>query len=90
LDANQAAKRHQELVEAGWVWRFAGEEPRVSELKESYASLGMEVLLEHGILGQETDCRDCFTVQGYADRCTTLYTRGNAKDRGRGDDDLFE
>jgi hypothetical protein len=89
MDAERTAKRHRELAEAGWVWRFTGEDPRVSELSESYASLGMEVLLEPGILGEETDCRSCFTVEGYAERCTTVYTRGSAKDRGRADDDLF-
>ncbi len=85
MDTEHTAKRHRELVEAGWVWRFTGEEPRVSELSESYEALGLEVLLEPGILGREADCGSCFD----AERCTTVYTRGSAKDRGRADDDLF-
>ncbi len=90
MDAEQAAIRHRELTEAGWVRRFTGEGPRVSELSETYESLGMEVLLEPGVLGEETGCRTCFDAEGYAERCTTVYTRRCAEDTGRSDDDLFE
>jgi hypothetical protein len=89
MDEEQAAKRHKELIENGWIWRFTGEDPRMSELRESYESLGMEVILEPGVLGNEGECRSCFTVEGYADKCTTIYTRGDAKESGRSDDDLF-
>ncbi|MFH1117778.1 MAG: hypothetical protein V1792_27980 [Pseudomonadota bacterium] len=90
MDSEHAAKRHRELVEAGWLRRFTGEGPRVSEMSETYASLGMEVLLEPGVLGEETDCRTCFTAEGYAERCTTVYTRNSADKSDGPDDDLFE
>ena len=72
MDEEQAVARHKELIESGWFWRFTGEEPRLSELRESYESLGMEVLLEPGILGGDGDCRSCFTIEGYVEQqCVT-------------------
>ena len=39
-------KREEELIRAGWERRFIASEPRLSEMKEMYESIGFEVLLE--------------------------------------------
>jgi hypothetical protein len=39
-------KREEELAGLGWEKRFMADEPRLSEMKELYESIGFEVLLE--------------------------------------------
>ena len=39
-------KREEELLDQGWERRFLADEPRLSEMKEMYESIGFEVLLE--------------------------------------------
>ena len=39
-------KREEELIGLGWEKRFVADEPRLSEMKELYESIGFEVLLE--------------------------------------------
>lgn len=39
-------KREEELASQGWEKRFMADEPRLSEMKELYESIGFEVLLE--------------------------------------------
>lgn len=59
-------------------------------MKEEYERLGLEVLVEPGMLGEDEECMSCFDTKGFKDRYKTLYTRGEEK-RGRGsDDDLFD
>ncbi len=88
MDIEQALKRHEELLKDGWVRRFNAEEPRLSEMKAFYESLGLEVLVEPGMLADDTECRSCFSLEGFQDRYRTLYTRGRVK--GSGEEDLFE
>jgi hypothetical protein len=90
MEKEQAQRRHNELIDAGWTRRFTAEEPRLSEMKQLYESMGMEVLVESGALGEDDECRSCFEAEGLEGRYTTLYTRGESKP-GRGPDtDLFE
>ena len=89
MDREQAKRRHKDLTEAGWEWRFTGEEPRVGFLVETYGSLGLETLVENGVLGDESKCSSCFEAEGFEGGYRTLYTRGKAKKDGRFDDDLF-
>jgi hypothetical protein len=90
MDKESARQRHEELVEDGWVRRFSAEEPRLTEMKEFYESLGMEVQIEPGVVGNEEDCKSCFDAVGFEDRYKTIYTRGE-QDGGTGpDEDLFE
>lgn len=77
-------------MEAGWTRRFTAEEPRLSEMKQLYESMGMEVLLEPGTLGEDDDCRRCFEAEDFEDRYTTLYTRGEAEPGRDPEADLFE
>jgi hypothetical protein len=66
--------REEELKKEGWEKQFTYDEPRLSEAKELYESLGYEVRIEpatkEGILG---DCRVC--LEEDMDRYKTLYTR---------------
>lgn len=82
-------EEHDRLVEEGWRFRFTGEEPRVSELKEFYEDMGLETLVKTGALDDGTECRSCMTAQGFEDNYKTVYTRGIAGNLNRKDDDLF-
>lgn len=68
--------RHRELVENGWVRRFTVEEPRLSEMRELYESMGLEVLVEPGIPEEGQECNCCFGADGFQQYCKTIYTRG--------------
>ncbi len=90
MEKERAKRRHNDLVEAGWTRRFTAEEPRLSEMKQLYESMGMEVLVEPGMLGEDEECSRCFSVEGFEDTYKTLYTRGEGKP-GKGlPADLFE
>lgn len=90
MDRENAAQRHRQLNGEGWEWRFSGDAKQVSSLEETYASLGMETLVEHGVLGRDADCGSCFEGEGLDFGYETLYTRGQAVESGRFDDDLFD
>jgi hypothetical protein len=64
----------EELKKEGWVRQFTYDEPRLSEAKELYESLGYEVRLEPAtkeeVLG---DCSVC--LEEDMDKYKTLYTR---------------
>jgi hypothetical protein len=85
-----ALERHSKLAEQGWVRRFTAEEPRLSEMKEFYESLGMEVLLEPGMPEDEEQCRSCFDAVGFSDNYKTIYTRAKDNPDKRPDKDLFD
>lgn len=89
MDREQARRRHKELMDQGWDWRFTGEEARVRTLIETYESLGMETLVEDSFVGDDSSCRSCFEAEDFQSGYRTLYTRGDAKEKGRFDDDLF-
>lgn len=82
-------KEHEKLLEDGWQFRFTGEEPRVSEMKEFYEDMGLEVLVKTGVVDDGSQCRTCLNVKGFEDRYKTVYTRGIAKNFNRFDDELF-
>ncbi|MCA1959222.1 MAG: hypothetical protein LDL33_00390 [Desulfomonile sp.] len=82
-----AQLRHEELLREGWTRRFNTDEPRLSEMKQYYESLGFEVRVEPGIVGDENDCTSCFGTEGLEERYSTLYTRGRSRPT---DNDLFE
>lgn len=55
-------------------------EPRLSEMVELYAQLGLEVITEPTTLDDlpQRACRDCFLVQ--LNRFFTIYTRSKSDD----------
>lgn len=78
LNKDKALERHKQLISQGWVRRFSVEEPRLSEMKEFYQSLGMEVLVESWVI-EEGECRDCFDQPTFQSRYKTIYTKGKVK-----------
>jgi hypothetical protein len=74
-------KREEELLEQGWEKRFLADEPRLSEMKEMYESIGYEVLLEPLPAKEElsacaeTGCTACLDLD--PGRYRTIYTRAS-------------
>ncbi len=72
-------KREEELLAQGWEKRFFADEPRLSEMKELYESIGFEVLLEplpskdELAACSEEGCTACIDLD--PDRYRTIYTR---------------
>jgi hypothetical protein len=90
MEKELVQRRHEELIAAGWVRRFTAEEPRLSEVKQLYESMGMEVLVEPGMVGEEDDCKSCFSAEGFEDRYKTIYTRGEGRPGQGIPADLFD
>jgi hypothetical protein len=78
-------RREEELTRLGWEKRFVADEPRLSEMKELYESIGFEVLLEplpgkEELAGcTESGCTACFEVD--PDRFRIIYTRPSKGER---------
>jgi len=85
-----ASARHRQLLEEGWVRRFTAEEPRLSEMKELYESMGIEVLIEPGMPEDDEQCRSCLDAEGFERRYKTIYTRGTEATSKQPDADLFD
>ncbi len=72
-------KREEELLDLGWEKRFIADEPRLSEMKEMYESIGFDVLLEpmparDDLAGcAEEGCTACLDLD--PGRYKTIYTR---------------
>jgi hypothetical protein len=72
-------RREEELLRLGWEKRFMSDEPRLSEMKEIYESIGFEVLLEplpekeELTSCAESGCTACIDLD--PDRYRTIYTR---------------
>jgi hypothetical protein len=90
MQKEQALERHKKLIEEGWTRRFTAEEPRLSEMKELYESLGLEVLVTSATPEEGQQCSGCFEIAEFEDRYKTIYTRGKADSRKDPAVDLFE
>jgi hypothetical protein len=65
--------RRNKLEAEGWTRQFIASEPRLSEAKEAYEEMGLEVRFEpvdKDDLDQE--CTECFEMD---ESCHTIYTR---------------
>lgn len=89
MNEEQATERHRWLSADGWTRRFTAEEPRLTEMAEYYRSLGLEVRVENGALGEDDECHECFDAEGFGERYKTIYTRGQISEKGP-EEDLFE
>jgi hypothetical protein len=89
MNNDEIAERHKRLMEAGWIRRFIAEEPRLTEMKAMYESMGLEVRIESGAPGDTEECRTCFNVEGFERRYKTIYTRSAANPTGAEFDDLY-
>lgn len=69
-----AKKSRREVLEAeGWTRQFIASEPRLSEAKDAYEEMGLEVRFEpvdKDDLDQE--CTECFEMD---ERCRAIFTR---------------
>ncbi len=90
MEMETTVQSEKKLAERGWLRRFSAEEPRLSEMKELYESLGLEVLIVPGVTPDEEGCAACFDVPDFQDRYYTLYTRGNHGSEHRGPGELFD
>jgi len=89
VDTQSHNSTHLELISHGWERRFTAEDPRFTEMKDYYESLGFETFVADGAIGEETACRSCLDAPGVEGRYKTLYTRRDWSDRDSGDDDMF-
>jgi hypothetical protein len=89
MDKEQRIARHRELLAQGWRRRFTADEPRLSEMKDLYLSLGLEVRIETGIPDEDENCSSCFEAEDFSDQYKTIYTRGEEKADVESED-LFE
>ena len=90
MPTEQAQDNHRKLVEKGWIRRFTAEEPRLSEMKEFYESLGLEVLVTSATPEEAQECAACFDIPEFGDRYKTIYTRGEANSENASAADFFD
>ncbi len=77
-----AKKSQRETLEAeGWTRQFIASEPRLSDSREAYEEMGLEVrfeLVDMDDLDQE--CKTCLEMD---EHCRVIYTRPKRKGGGR-------
>lgn len=69
--------REAELVAQGWRKQATYDDPRLSELVETYREIGLEVHLEPFHPQAEKGCTGCMAAA--ADRYRTIYTRKTSR-----------
>jgi len=89
MDKTAVMDKHKKLTSEGWIRRFTAAEPRLSEMKEFYESMGLEVLVESFVPEEDQECQTCFDVEGLGGRYRTLYTKGRDSEAKSELDDLF-
>ena len=89
VDREQTLARHKKLTQEGWERRFTAEEPRLSEMKELYESMGLDVRIEAAVPEEGQECSGCFDLPGFEERYKTLYTRGHVSDDWDASDQVF-
>jgi hypothetical protein len=70
------ATHEDELKRQGWERRATYDDPRLTEMVESYRELGFEVHLEPFHPDEESQCTECMRQD--CDRYKTIYTRKNS------------
>ena len=71
--------REEQLNAEGWEKRTTYDEPRLSEMAETYEELGFEVLVEPFVPAGSPDCSECMMAE--PGRYRTLWTRpGNGRE----------
>jgi len=90
VDAKLETNRHRELTEEGWERRFTAEDPRLTEMKQLYESMGLEVLVEPGSAEEGQECGRCFDLKGFEGRYKTIFTRCRPSSDNSRSDELFD
>ena len=65
--------REEELARLGWERQSTYDEPRLSEMVDTYREIGLEVHLEPFDPDQESGCADCMAAT--PEKYKTIYTR---------------
>ena len=65
--------REQILKKEGWTKQTTHDEPRLSDIVEMYAEIGLEVHLEPFAPDEEPGCTAC--MRGAPENYQTIYTR---------------
>lgn len=65
--------REQELTRLGWKRQATYDEPRLSEMVDTYREIGLEVHLEPFHPDEEPGCAEC--VAATPEKYNTIYTR---------------
>jgi hypothetical protein len=65
--------REEELTAQGWERQATYDEPRLSEMADTYKDIGFEVHLEPFDADEEPGCTTCMAMT--PDRFKTIYTR---------------
>jgi hypothetical protein len=65
--------RQEELTRQGWQRQTTYDEPRLSEMAETYREIGLEVHLEPFDPAEENGCAECMAKM--PQRYKTIYTR---------------
>ena len=63
----------EKLIKEGWQKQATYDDPRLSEMVEMYAEIGLEVHLEPFNVENESGCSSCMQLK--PDLFKTLYTR---------------
>jgi len=77
-ELKRKGKRELELEKEGWVRQTTYDEPRLSELVETYTDMGLEVRLESP--DPEALCDSC--LKGSEGSLKTIYTRERKEKSG--------
>ncbi len=65
--------RREKLEAEGWTRQFIATEPRLSDAKEAYEEMGLEVIFEPVDLEDlDQECKDCLEMD---EGCRVIYTR---------------
>jgi len=65
--------RQEELAQQGWKRQATYDEPRLSEMADMYAEIGLEVHLEPFVPDEEPGCTGC--MARIPEQYKTIYTR---------------
>jgi hypothetical protein len=65
--------REEELAREGWSKRGTYDEPRLSEIVETYREAGFEVRVEPFLADEEPGCAECMRAE--PEKFKTVYTR---------------
>jgi hypothetical protein len=63
----------EKLISEGWGKQTTYDEPRLSEMVDTYEEIGLEVLLEPFNAANEKGCTGCMELS--PDQFKTIYTR---------------
>ena len=88
------SKIDEMLKKEGWVRQFVASEPRLSEMVETYRSIGFEVRLEQVLTGKdakEDECKEChICFEGEPkEKYMVIYTRPEENSKETLLDEIF-